>query len=112
MAPGLASTEENNAFVAKAQSPPVFPHGIKTSGQHPPIYHELRPYQTFPNSINAPTLWEAEDYKDHPERWVHQFSPEELNELSTAADNFKAAGSPLTEVTKVGRANAINRRFC
>ncbi|KAL8677368.1 MAG: hypothetical protein Q9186_006203 [Xanthomendoza sp. 1 TL-2023] len=104
MAPGLTSLDSettSNSWVTKPQvSRAIFPDGIKTSGQHPPIYHELRDFQSFPHSINEPTLWNAEDYRDHPERWVHRFSQEELADLSTAADSFRAAGTPLTGITQ------------
>ncbi|KAL8686793.1 MAG: hypothetical protein Q9224_005335, partial [Gallowayella concinna] len=104
MAPGLTSVDSeisSSSWVTKPQvSRAIFPDGIKTSGQHPPIYHELRDFQSFPHSINEPTLWNAEDYRDHPERWVHRFSQEELTELSTAADSFRDAGTPLTGITQ------------
>ena len=105
MAPGLTATETvpfNGVNKAKVQAPrSIFPDGIKTSGQHPPNYDEIRPFEDFPKSIDAPTLWKAEDYKDNRERWVHQFSPEEIVEMSTAADDFKASGMPLTGISKV-----------
>jgi Taurine catabolism dioxygenase TauD, TfdA family len=78
----------------------IFPDGIKTSGQHPPIYEELKPYSEFPSQITGPTLWDAADYKHNPERWTHHFTSAEISELSTIADAFKAAGTPLTGMTK------------
>ena len=105
MAPGLTSVEtitSNGVFKTKSQvSRIIFPDGIKTSGQHPPIYDEIRGFEDFPEFIDAPTLWKAKDYRDNPERWVHQFSQEEIEEMSTAVDNFKAAGTPLTGISKV-----------
>ena len=103
MAPALTSNDTaNDVPITKSQvSRSVFPDGIKTSGQHPPIYDELREYEDFPRSINGPTLWKSENYRNNPERWVHPFSTEEIEEISTAADNFRAAGIPLTGVTKV-----------
>lgn len=105
MAPGLNSIESETSshvpnpksYVSKA----IFPDGIKTSGQHPPVYEDLRDYADFPEVIDAPTVWKAEDYKDNPERWVHQFSEQEISELSTAADGFQASNTPLTGITKV-----------
>ena len=79
----------------------LFPDGIKTSGQHPPLYHELRPFDEFPVEISGPTVWKADDYIHNPERWVHDFSVEEIDEMSKAADNFLAASIPLTGITKV-----------
>ena len=103
MAPALTSSDTAGDIpVTKSQvSRSIFPDGIKTSGQHPPIYDELRGYEEFPKFIDGPTLWRPEDYRENPERWVHPFSLEEIEEISTAADNFRAAGIPLTGVTKV-----------
>jgi hypothetical protein len=79
----------------------VFPDGIRTSGQLAPIYELLRPYSEFPKEVSGPTVWKAEDYRDHPERWTHPFSEEEIEELSQAADKFIASDTPLTGITKV-----------
>lgn len=107
MAPGLTSVETVtpiNIHKIEPQAPQaISTHGSKTSGQHPPNYDELRPYEDFPEAIEGPTLWKAEDHRDNPERWVHRFSQEEIEEMSTAADNFKAAGTPLTEISRVCR---------
>ncbi|MCJ1312690.1 hypothetical protein MMC25_006366 [Agyrium rufum] len=78
----------------------IFPDGIKTSGQHPPLYDVLQPFENFPKEITGPTVWKKEDYINNPERWVHHFSSEEIAEMSEAADNFLAAGTPLTGITK------------
>jgi hypothetical protein len=79
----------------------IFPDGIKTSGQHPPLYHALRPYSDFPMEITGPTVWKAEDYTNNPERWVHDFGDEEIEELSNVADKFLADGIPLTGISQV-----------
>jgi hypothetical protein len=79
----------------------IFPDGIKTSGQHPPLYHALRPYSDFPKEITGPTVWKAEDYTNNPERWVHDFCDEEIEELSNVADKFLADGIPLTGISQV-----------
>ncbi|KIN04740.1 hypothetical protein OIDMADRAFT_192060 [Oidiodendron maius Zn] len=78
----------------------IFPDGIKTSGQHPPLYDQLRPYTDFPQEISGGTVWKSEDYTDNPERWVHEFSAQEVAELSAAADKFIADGIPLTGISK------------
>ncbi|MCJ1233195.1 hypothetical protein MMC14_001150 [Varicellaria rhodocarpa] len=78
----------------------LFPDGIKTSGQHPPLYNELRPFDDFPTEILGPTVWRADDYIHNPERWVHELSSEEIAEMSEAADCFLAASIPLTGITK------------
>ena len=78
-----------------------FPDGIKVSGQHSPCYDELRSYENFPEEITGPTVWKAEEYQDSPERWTHQLTEQEIKEISEAADNFKAAGIPLLDISKV-----------
>jgi hypothetical protein len=79
----------------------IFPDGIKTSGQHPPIANDIKPYSEFPKNITGPTVWKAEDYQNNPERWVHPLSEEEIEELSAVADKFLADKIPLTGVSKV-----------
>lgn len=79
----------------------AFPDGIKTSGQHPPVYGLLHSYPNFPREITGPTVWKAEDYVGHPERWTHPFTDVELAELSDAADRFLASGTSLTGISKV-----------
>lgn len=97
----------------------IFPDGLKTSGiiqtiytqyisitadykpgQHPPLYDQIYPYSAFPKHIEGSTVWRPEDYANNPERWVHQFSPSETEEISQAADNFIASGLPITGITK------------
>jgi hypothetical protein len=79
----------------------IFPDGIRTSGQHAPLYDQLKPYSAFPKEISGPTVWKKEDYESHPERWVHPFTNEEVQELSAAADHFIERNIPLTGITKV-----------
>lgn len=79
----------------------VFPDGLKTSGQHNPIYSQLTPPAQFPKEISGPTVWQAEDYRHNPERWTHVFSSEEIEELGAAADGFIESGRVLTGMTKV-----------
>ncbi|KAK4236174.1 hypothetical protein C8A03DRAFT_45787 [Achaetomium macrosporum] len=78
----------------------IFPDGIRTSGQHPPLYHLLKPYSSFPKEITGPTVWQASDFTTHPERWIHRFTPLEVSELSAAADAFIASGTPLTGISQ------------
>ncbi|CZR54856.1 uncharacterized protein PAC_04740 [Phialocephala subalpina] len=78
----------------------AFPDGLKTSGQHNPIYSLLRPYEDFPKKITGPTVWKAEDYRDNAERWTHVFSEQEIEELGSAADAFIASGTPLTGISR------------
>jgi hypothetical protein len=79
----------------------LFPDGLKTSGQHNPDYALLTPPSQFPKEVSGPTVWKAEDYKDHPERWTHVFSEEEIEELGEAAEAFMGSGRGLTGMAKV-----------
>lgn len=74
----------------------IFPDGLRTSGQHGPIFDRIRPYSHFPKEVTGPTVWKAEDYRNNPERWTHVFSDEEIAELGKASDDFIASGMPLT----------------
>ena len=90
----------------------LFPDGLKTSGQHNPTYALLTPPSHFPKEITGPTVWRAEDYRDHPERWTHVFSASEVDELSKAADEFIASGRPLTGMMKVCVCLSRGVSFC
>jgi len=100
MAPSLSESAPEPPHALSSTNKSVFPDGLKTSGQHPPVYSRLRPYPNFPKHITGPTVWRAEDYRDHPERWTHVFSEEEIAELGGAADDFLASGVPLTGITR------------
>lgn len=78
----------------------IFPDGIRTSGQHPPLYDQLLPYSEFPKSISGPTVWTREEYINSPEKWVHPFTDAEIEELSEQADAFIASGTPLEGISK------------
>ncbi|KAJ5129073.1 uncharacterized protein N7443_006189 [Penicillium atrosanguineum] len=77
-----------------------FPDGLKTSGQHPPVYSWVRPYADFPKVHTGPTVWKAEDYRNSPELWTHRFSDNEIQEISAAADEFIEMEIPLTGISK------------
>ncbi len=95
---GFANAAQNDDYTpVRAQ----FSDGIKTSGQHAPYYDELRTYEEFPEEITEPTVWKADEYQDNPERWTHQLTEKEINEISEAADNFKASGLPLLDISEV-----------
>jgi len=108
MAPSLLETQPTAPHQLsnpsqKSVDRKIFPDGIKTSGQHPPLLDHIKPYSSFPKEITGETVWKAEDYKDSPERWVHVFNDEEIAELSAAADKFLADKTPLTGISKVSR---------
>ena len=78
----------------------IFPDGIKTSGQHPPLYPLLKSYPDFPVEITGRTVWRAEDYQHSPDKWIHRLTDSEKAELSAAADAFIASVLPLTGMTR------------
>jgi hypothetical protein len=103
MAPGalLEETSTTPIVVKNADAPrSIFPDGIRTSGQHPPIYEALKDYAEFPKEITGPTVWVADDYKNNPERWTHPLTEEEAQEIGEAADQFIASGTPLTGISQ------------
>jgi hypothetical protein len=100
-ASGVAAANAHQQLKAGPVSKAIFPDGLKTTGQHPPIYEQLQPYENFPKEITGRTVWKAEDYKDNPERWTHRFTDEEIKELSDAADAFLESKIPLTGISKV-----------
>ncbi|KAH8427487.1 TauD/TfdA family dioxygenase [Aspergillus melleus] len=90
-------------MAALAQTPvpvDIFPDGLKTTGQHPPLADHIHPFDKFPKEISGPTLWKAEDYRDQPEKWTHRFTDEEIAELSGSADAFLQSKIPLTGISK------------
>lgn len=94
-------------MAALAQAPvaiplDVFPDGLKTTGQHAPLYDHIKSFEQFPKEISGPTVWKAEEYRDAPEKWTHRFTAEEIAELSATADQFLANKIPLTGISKVG----------
>ncbi|KAJ6141581.1 Taurine catabolism dioxygenase TauD/TfdA [Penicillium chermesinum] len=78
----------------------IFPDGLKTTGQHEPLYDHIVPFERFPKEITGKTVWRPEDYRDQPEKWTHRFTPEQIAELSAAADAFLASKTPLTGISK------------
>ena len=78
----------------------IFPDGVKTSGQHPPLHDEIAPYSSFPEEITGPTFWSPGDYQNHPEHWTHPLNNVEITELSHTADNFMKQEIPLIGITK------------
>ncbi|KAH8704811.1 taurine catabolism dioxygenase TauD, TfdA family protein [Talaromyces proteolyticus] len=78
----------------------LFPDGLKTTGQHAPLPEFVRPFDKFPRQITGPTVWQADEYTTQPEKWTHRFTSAEIDELSATADQFIAAGTPLTGISQ------------
>ncbi|KAI9926712.1 hypothetical protein ASPWEDRAFT_55161 [Aspergillus wentii DTO 134E9] len=100
MAPALTDSAPTAPHHLGPISRDIFPDGLKTTGQHPPLYDHIHPFDEFPRQISGPTVWKPEDYRENPEKWTHVFSADEVEELSVAADNFLAAKIPLTGISK------------
>ncbi|CAI6338543.1 unnamed protein product [Periconia digitata] len=108
MAPALTSSAPTAPHKLSAPQPfpnnkaprSIYPDGIKTSGQHAPLYEQLRSYSDFPKEITGQTVWNAIEYENNPERWTHVFTPEELQEISDTADVFISSGTPLTGISQ------------
>lgn len=79
----------------------LFPDGLKTTGQHNPLYDHILPFEQFPKQITGPTVWNPEEYRSTPEKWTHVFTEDQIAELSTAADAFLESKTPLTGISKV-----------
>ena len=92
--------QPSSIFTYDNPSKLIFPDGIKTSGQTPPNYDQIKSYDDFPKEIAGPTVWEAGDYRKRPETWTHRFTNEEIEEMNDAADAFMASETPLTGITK------------
>ncbi|KAJ5264139.1 hypothetical protein N7505_008060 [Penicillium chrysogenum] len=78
----------------------IFPDGLKTTGQHPPLYDHIIPFEKFLKQITGPTVWKAEEYRENPEKWTHVFTQDQIDELSSASDAFLASKTPLTGISK------------
>lgn len=98
MAPGLIETP---TACTDPVDRAIFPDGLKTSGQQPPLYSLIQPYEKFPKEVAGATVWKAEDFRDNTEKWVHAFTPDEVAEIGAAADNYIDKGLLLTGITKV-----------
>ncbi|KAK4460998.1 hypothetical protein QBC42DRAFT_204528 [Cladorrhinum samala] len=108
MAPGILIDEPQQLLSPPRQTSKnnddaprnIFPDGIRTSGQHPPLYDLLKPYSEFPKKITGRTVWKRDEFINNSERWVHAFTDEEVQELSDTADAFIASGIPLEGISK------------
>ncbi|TDZ19775.1 Taurine hydroxylase-like protein SAT17 [Colletotrichum orbiculare MAFF 240422] len=78
----------------------LFSDGLRTSGQHPPIDSQLRPFESFPREISGPTVWTPQEMLDNQDEWIHRWTEDELRELRRAVDGFSASGTPLANISK------------
>ncbi|KAJ2967199.1 hypothetical protein NQ176_g9779 [Zarea fungicola] len=77
-----------------------FPDGLRTSGQHPPIPDQLRPFEAFPKHITGATVWEGKDIATRQDEWVYRWTESDLTELLQAVDAFIISGIPLININK------------
>ncbi|KAM3503831.1 hypothetical protein MY10362_003945 [Beauveria mimosiformis] len=78
----------------------AFPDGLRTSGQHPPIESQIRPFEAFPTEITGPTVWEGREMATRHDEWAHHWTESELNELLQAVNAFTVSGIPLININK------------
>ncbi|KAL8413139.1 hypothetical protein RB594_004669 [Gaeumannomyces avenae] len=107
MAPGILVSDPQPAAAVPSKATrnheanrSVFPDGIRTSGQHNPIYELLQPYDRFPKEITGPTVWHKARFEADPAAWTHRLTEPEIAELGAAADAFIASGTDLTGISK------------
>ncbi|GAB0144985.1 hypothetical protein EsHS_00005436 [Epichloe bromicola] len=79
----------------------LFPDGLRTSGQHPPIEGQLRSFEDFPTEITGATVWEGKEMEQKTQEWIHQWTEPELQELLWATDRFNDTGVPLAHIKKI-----------
>ena len=102
MAP-IATSLPNEFAVESKPTSASFSDGLRTSGQHPPVYELLQPYDAFPRTITTQnTLWTGDGLQVNTEKWCYPFDPSEILELGQAADRYIEAQLPLVNITKVG----------
>jgi hypothetical protein len=80
-----------------------------TQGQKDVSFDLVQPYSSFPRKVVGPTVWQAQEFRDDPERWQHQWSSDQIQDLEQAYESFRVSGKPLTSVSKVG--HAVNNRY-
>ncbi|KXJ88080.1 taurine catabolism dioxygenase TauD [Microdochium bolleyi] len=78
----------------------VFADGLRTSGQHPPIESQLRPFEQFPRKIEGPTVWTPQQMQASSHEWIYNLEKNELDEIWQAVQDFSASGKPLTTISK------------
>jgi hypothetical protein len=120
MAPGLLTKQSlhSNGLDGKSNSgnedatQSIFPDGIRTSGQHPPLYEVLRPHSDFPDEIRGPTVWTRDEFTDNLQAWTHALTEDETRELSAVADLFIDSGTELTGISQVSPTSALACLLC
>lgn len=75
-------------------------HADLTSGQHEPLFDEIAAFENFPHTVSGPTLWVREDYQNSPMKWQYRFTPEDIRDISRAADEFISKGRQLRDISK------------
>ena len=79
----------------------IFPDGMRTSGQHPPIESQLKPFEDFPTNIAGRTVWKATDLAKITSSWIHVLESLEIEELDRATEDFMSRGVSLVTINKV-----------
>ncbi|EHA51734.1 taurine catabolism dioxygenase TauD [Pyricularia oryzae 70-15] len=98
--PGLVEVTSGSSLAEPVVDKAIFPDGIKTSGQHAPVYSKIRPYEDFPKEITGITAWNAKEFVDKPEKWTYSLSNDDVAEIGAAADRYIESGQQLTAMSK------------
>lgn len=107
--PGLVEVTSGSSLAEPVVDKAIFPDGIKTSGQHAPVYSRIRPYEDFPKEITGITAWNAKEFVDKPEKWNYSLSNDDVAEIGAAADRYIESGQQLTAMSKVRITVSIQR---
>ena len=97
MAPGLLIPQTTTDLVSSKGASTA---KLQTSGQHDQLKETIQPYENYPKQIDGPTVWVKEDYQDHPEKWIHHWTNDELADIERATSAFEALNLPLTEMSR------------
>jgi hypothetical protein len=69
-----------------------------SSGQREPEYDLLVPYDDLPEEMTGPTVWTKEELEITPERWLRQFSNEEVEYIEKAIHQVESKGLELAQI--------------
>lgn len=54
----------------------------------------------LPDQLDIPAAWRGEDLARQPQLWSSELTPEEIQELESAASGFLSSGKPVGEIKK------------
>jgi len=72
-----------------------------TKAYQKPATLELDPLpEGFPDQTDGPTLWNGKELVNQPEKWLHQFTAEEIADVQQAAAHFDGLKLPYSAITQ------------